>query len=664
MGKYENLAREIVSNVGGRENISSLTHCITRLRFKLKDESKANDDIIKDMEGVVTVMKSGGQYQVVIGNHVPEVYADVMPLIDLEEDSTDKEDDARSQNLFNRAIDVISGIFQPILGIMAACGMVKGFNALFIALGLYSDTSGGYLVLNAIGDGLFNYMPLFLGYTAAKKFRLKPMLGLVIGAIMCYPTIQNSALAAGGDVLYTLFRGTVFESSVYTEFFGIPLIAMNYTGTVIPVIFVVYFASKCEKFFNKFIPDLVKFFFVPMLTLVIAIPAGFLLIGPLATFGSAIIAEAVMSVRNFSPMLAGAIVGLTWQVLVIFGLHWGFIPVYINNIMTNGYDNVMMPFFACTFATSAVVLAIFFKTKNKQLKEMALPNFISGIFGVTEPAIYGILLPLKKPFIISCIVGGIGGGFYGAFNFRKFMMGGMGIFEFPAMIEPDGSMGNLIVAVAGVAITMVIAFAATMILYRDKAVTETVNKDGNEKVNAKENVYDSVQDSRQILFSAKAVNEEQKSMYKQMDIGSPVKGKVLKLESIKDDAFASGVLGKGAAVLPEEGNVFAPANGVVSTLFPTLHALGMETEEGVEILIHIGLDTVQLNGEGFEAMVKEGDRVQKGQLLIKFDKDFIEEKGFCLETPVIVTNSDDYLGVIEVAGNQINPGENLLKILR
>ena len=664
MGKYENLAREIVSNVGGRENISSLTHCITRLRFKLKDESKANDEIIKDMDGVVTVMKSGGQYQVVIGNHVPEVYADVMPLIDLEEDSTDKEDDARSQNLFNRAIDVISGIFQPILGIMAACGMVKGFNALFIALGLYSDTSGGYLVLNAIGDGLFNYMPLFLGYTAAKKFRLKPMLGLVIGAIMCYPTIQNSALAAGGDVLYTLFRGTVFESSVYTEFFGIPLIAMNYTGTVIPVIFVVYFASKCEKFFNKFIPDLVKFFFVPMLTLVIAIPAGFLLIGPLATFGSAIIAEAVMSVRNFSPMLAGAIVGLTWQVLVIFGLHWGFIPVYINNIMTNGYDNVMMPFFACTFATSAVVLAIFFKTKNKQLKEMALPNFISGIFGVTEPAIYGILLPLKKPFIISCIVGGIGGGFYGAFNFRKFMMGGMGIFEFPAMIEPDGSMGNLIVAVAGVAITMVIAFAATMILYRDKAVTETVNKDGNEKVNAKENVYDSVQDSRQILFSAKAVNEEQKSMYKQMDIGSPVKGKVLKLESIKDDAFASGVLGKGAAVLPEEGNVFAPANGVVSTLFPTLHALGMETEEGVEILIHIGLDTVQLNGEGFEAMVKEGDRVQKGQLLIKFDKDFIEEKGFCLETPVIVTNSDDYLGVIEVAGNQINPGENLLKILR
>lgn len=205
---------------------------------------------------------------------------------------------------------------------------------------------------------------------------------------------------------------------------------MNYTGTVIPVIFVVYFASKCEKLFSKFIPDLVKFFFVPMLTLLVALPVGFVVIGPIATFGSNIIADVVISIRDFSPMVAGAIVGLTWQILVIFGLHWGFIPVYINNIQLNGYDNVMMPFFACTFATSAVVLAIFFKTKNRKLKEMCLPNFISGIFGVTEPAIYGITLPLKKPFIISCIAGMIGGGFYGAFNFRKFSMGGMGILSF------------------------------------------------------------------------------------------------------------------------------------------------------------------------------------------------------------------------------------------
>ncbi|CUM91874.1 beta-glucoside-specific PTS transporter subunit IIABC [Blautia hydrogenotrophica] len=655
MGKYENLAKDIVRNVGGKENVSSLTHCITRLRFKLKDESKANDEVLKDMEGVVTVMKSGGQYQVVIGNHVPEVYADVMPLLGLEEGEASQEDegDEKSKNLFNRMIDVISGIFQPILGIMAACGMVKGFNALFVALGLYTDTCGGYLILNAIGDGLFTFMPVFLGYTAAKKFNMKPMLGLVIGAIMCYPSIQNSALSAGGEALYTLFQGTMFESQVYTDFFGIPLIAMDYTGTVVPVIFVVYFASKCEKLFQKFIPDLVKFFFVPMLTLLVAIPAGLLIIGPLATFGSTLIAEGVMAVRNFSPLLAGGIVGLFWQILVIFGLHWGFIPVYINNIMTNGFDNVMMPFFACTFATSAVVLAIFCKTKNRHLKEMALPNFISGIFGVTEPAIYGILLPLKKPFIISCVAGGIGGAFYGAFNFRKFMVGGMGIFELPAMIEPDGSWGNFIVALAGIGITMVIAFAATMILYKDKNEETVAQTDEGQKKTVKADEK-----------AEKETQEKPEKLFAQVEIASPMKGKVLKLESIKDDAFASAVLGKGAAVLPEEGKVYAPADGVISTLFPTLHALGMETDEGVELLIHIGLDTVQLNGEGFEAKVSQGDRVKKGQLLVTFDKEFIESKGYCMETPVIVTNTDDFLEVVEIGEGETVPGDGLLKVLK
>ncbi len=657
MGKYENLARDIVKSVGGKENVSSLTHCITRLRFKLKDESKAQDDIIKNMSGVVTVMKSGGQYQVVIGNHVPEVYADVMPLLGLEDGIASEEEDTSKGNLFNRFIDIISGIFQPILGIMAACGMVKGLNALFVAMGLYSDTCGGHLILNAIGDGLFYFLPLFLGYTAAKKFQLKPMLGLVIGAIMCYPSIQNSALSAANEPLYTLFQGSMFESIVYTDFFKIPMIAMDYTGTVIPIIFVVYFASKCEKFFNKFIPDLVKFFFVPMLTLLVSIPVGLLIIGPLATFGSTIIATTVISIRNFSPLLAGAIVGLTWQILVIFGLHWGFIPVYINNIMTNGYDNVMMPFFACTFATSAVVLAIFFKTKNKQLKEMALPNFISGIFGVTEPAIYGILLPLKKPFIISCIAGCIGGGFYGAFNFRKFMMGGMGIFEFPAMIEPDGSMGNLIVAVVGVILTMIIAFVATMILYKDEDETKKAEQSKEQRESKGENAAKGKADENE--------KEEKKraAIMEQIEVVSPIKGQVIRMENMKDDAFASGVLGRGVAILPEEGKVYAPADAVVSAIFPTLHAIGLKTKEGMEILIHVGLDTVQLEGKGFEAKIKQGDTVKQGQLLLKFDKDFIEKQGFSLETPVLISNADDYLEIVETNAKRVNVGESLLTVL-
>lgn len=707
MGKYEQLAKEIVRNIGGRENVSGLTHCITRLRFKLRDEKKANDDVLKKMDGVVTVMKSGGQYQVVIGNHVPEVYEDVMELLGPDQDGTagggaggtagggaggsaggrhadgspGGGDAGEKGSLFNRAIDVISGIFQPILGIMAACGMVKGLNALFVAMGLYTAAGGGYLILNAVGDGLFYFLPLFLGYTAAKKFGLKPMIGLVIGAIMCYPSVQAGALSAGGEALYTLFAGSIFESEVYMEFFGIPMIAMDYTGTVIPVIFVVYFASLCEKFFSRFVPDLVKFFFVPMLTLLVAVPAGFIVIGPLAVFGSTVIATAVMTVRNFSPMLAGAIVGLTWQILVIFGLHWGFIPVYINNIMTLGYDNVMMPFFACTFATSAAVLAVFFKTKDRKLKEMALPNFISGIFGVTEPAIYGITLPLKTPFVISCIAGCIGGGFYGAFNFRKFMMGGMGIFEFPAMIEPDGGMGNLIVAVVGVAITMAVAFGATMVFYKDKdeekretdGIEEGIggrDQDDVSKTDSPDSPDSSDSpdspDSLDSPDSSDAPDSRRnmvKPMVKAIEIASPIKGKVLSLEDLQDAAFASGVLGKGAAVLPEEGKVYAPVDGTVTALFPTLHAIGIVSEEGVEVLIHIGLNTVQLDGRGFEAAVAQGDRVEKGQLMITFDREMMEAEGFCMETPVIITNSAAYLDVVDEKRERVKAGERLLAVI-
>ena len=639
MGKYKQLAQDIIKNVGGKENINGLTHCITRLRFKLKDESIANDDVLKNMGDIVTVMKSGGQYQVVIGNHVEAVYKDVVEIIDLDNLNTSSET-KKSGNILDKGIDIISGIFQPVLGIMAACGMLKGLNALFVALGLYSATSGGYMVINAAGDALFTFLPLFLGYTSAKKFGLKPMLGLALGAAMCYPAIQGSSISAGADAMYTLFKGTMFASPVYIDFFGLPIISMDYTGTVVPIIFVVYFASKCEKLFNKFVPDLVKFFFVPMLTLLVTLPVALIVIGPIATFGSTLISEAVLSIRDFSPLLAGAIVGFSWQILVIFGLHWGFIPVYINNVMTLGYDNVMMPFFACTFATSAVVLAIFIKTKDKKLKEMAIPNFISGIFGVTEPAIYGMLLPLKKPFIISCIASGIGGAFYGFFNLRKFITGGMGIFELPAMIEPNGGMGNLIVALSGMAISMVVAFVLTMILYKDKEeVKEVENK---------------VKEETKEVKSTKLEKEI---------VVSPIKGEVLNLSDIEDAAFSSGVLGQGVAIIPSDGKVVAPVNGVVTTLFPSLHAIGILSDEGVEVLIHIGLNTVQLEGRGFEACIKQGDRITKGQTILKFDIDVIKEAGYSVVTPIVVTNSSQFLDVVQTESKNIELEDNLITVI-
>lgn len=639
MGKYQELAADIVRNVGGRENVAGLVHCITRLRFTLKDESLANDDVLKGMSGVVTVMKSGGQYQVVIGNHVAEVYEDVLPLLDLREDGDVNQADgsgAGKKRLLDRAIDVVSGIFQPILGIMAACGMLKGFNTLFEALGFYTETSGIYMVINAAGDALFNFLPLFLGYTAAKKFHLKPMLGLAVGAAMCYPSIQLGSLEAGGTALYTLFEGTMFASPVYLTFLGIPVIAANYTGTVIPVILAVWFASKCEKLFNRIVPDLVKFFFVPMLTLLVTLPVTLLLLGPAATFGSILISEFTLAIRDFSPLVAGAVVGFTWQILVIFGLHWGFIPVYINNVMTLGYDNVMMPFFACTFATSAVVLAIFFKTRDKKLKEMAIPNFISGIFGVTEPAIYGILLPLKKPFVISCIAGGIGGAFYGHFNFRKFILGGMGIFELPNMMNPDGTMGNIIVAFAGIAISMAVGFVLTMMFYRDE----------------KEKVQKLAEDTESL---SEKVEEE-------ITVYSPLKGTVIPLDQVEDEAFSSGVLGKGAAVIPEEGVLWAPADGTISAMFPTGHAIGMVTESGAEVLMHVGMDTVKLNGEGFKPLIKAGDQVRKGQPLLGFDMKLIQETGYSLVTPVLVTNYMQYGEIRTLKTGAADRGEALLSV--
>lgn len=634
MGKYEQLARDIITHVGGKENISSLTHCVTRLRFQLKDESKADDDILKNMDGVVTVMKSAGQYQVVIGNHVSMVYADACELAGISEANSQSEK-TQHKNIFDALIDTISGIFQPILGIMTAAGMLKGLNALFLALGWYADGSGTAIFMNTIGDALFMYLPVMLGYTSAKKFGLKPFVGLVIGAALCYPAIQLSALSGGGDPLYVLFSGSLFESPVYMDIFGIPMIALDYTSSVVPVILICYFASKVQNGFNRIIPETLRFFFVPMFTLFIALLCGFLVIGPVATFASNLIAGGIMSIRDFSPMLAGALVGGFWQILVIFGLHWGFIPVYINNIATIGFDNVMMPFFGATFAQTAVVIAIMIKTRDKKLKSLCVPAAISGVFGITEPAIYGITLPRKKPFIISCIASAIAGAYFGFANLREFIMGGMGIFEFPAMIDPaTNSLDSLYVGVIGAIAAMVIGFVLTMIFFKD----------------------DKMEDTKEEKTSQPASELLDKEV-----ISMPIQGKVLPLSEVKDSAFSQGIIGKGLAISPSLGEVSSPVNGVVTTLFPTYHAIGITSDSGVEILIHIGMDTVQLEGKFFTPHISQGDHVSIGQKLMSFDMKGIQDAGYSLTTPVVITNSANYLDVLETG---LNSQEDLLTIVR
>lgn len=631
MGKYTDLAEKIVVNVGGRDNIISLKHCITRLRFQLKDESKANDEILKELDGVVTVMKAGGQYQVVIGNQVAQVFDEVQKVANLQEATKQDETPPEKRSLFNIFIDTISGIFQPILPALSAAGVIKGFNTLFISLGWYSQTSGTYALLNAIGDAMFMFLPILLGLTAANKFKLNQYVGLIIGAALCYPAIQVGALSEAGKPLYTLFSGTVFQSEVYQTFLGIPIVSLNYTSTVIPVILICYFAAKVEHALNKVIADTVKFFFVPILTLLVSLILGFLLIGPLATFGSNLVGSGILAVRNVSPMLAGALVAGLWQVLVVFGLHWGIIPIYFNNIVTNGFDNVMMPYYCTTFVTTAVVVAMIIKTKNKKLKKLGIPAAISGILGVTEPAIYGLLLPKKKPLLISCLVSAVIGGFYGFFNLRKFAMGGMGFFELPGMIDPKtNSLDNMYIALIGIGLSLVLGFVATMIFWKD-----------DEPIAEQETEIKTVQ------------NEV---------IQAPIKGKIVSLSEVKDNVFSKGFIGKGLAIDVTEGVVKAPVSGEITTVFPTGHAIGLTSDKGAEILIHIGMDTVNLEGKYFTPLVKVGDHVKAGQEILRFDLEKIKDAGYSLITPVVITNTDAYTDVLETGLSKQDTSEMLTTI--
>ncbi|MGL5416252.1 MAG: beta-glucoside-specific PTS transporter subunit IIABC [Clostridium sp.] len=630
--KYEKLAQDIIENVGGKENVNGLTHCITRLRFKLKDEKKANTDILKNMEGVVTVVKSGGQYQVVIGNHVPDVFNAVITVGKFSFGQNDNDEKEEKMTPFNKLIDIISGIFAPTLGFLAGTGMLKGFNALFLALGWLTPESGTYIILNAIGDSLFYFFPIFLGFNAAKKFKANQFLGMCIGAALVYPSIVGGM---SGEPLYTLFQGTLIESPVYLTFLGIPVILMNYTSSVIPVIVATYFGGKLEKLFKKIVPDVVKTFLVPLFTLLVIVPITFIVIGPITTWASQLVGAGTLAVYNFSPIVAGIVLGGFWQVFVIFGLHWGLIPIAILNLTTQGFDSILALSFVASFAQTAVVMAIFLRTKDKKLKSLSIPAVISGLFGVTEPAIYGITLPRIKTFIISCIGAGVGGAIIGFAEVKGYVMGGLGVFGFFNFINPNGDTSKVFSAMIAVLVGMAVSFVLTLILYKEEKQGQPINN---------------------------TINSNEELITKEI-IGSPLNGEIVPLKEVKDEAFSGGILGKGIAILPTEGKVVSPVDGVLTTLFPTGHAIGIKSDSGAEILIHVGMDTVQLEGKYFKAKAKQGERIKKGQLLLEFDVEKIKKAGFDIITPVIVTNSDNYLEVIEVKEKTITFKENLLNVV-
>lgn len=478
--KYDGLARIIIQNVGGKNNIISVAHCITRLRFKLKDESKANKEVLESTDGVIKVMQAGGQYQVVIGNQVNDVYDAVLEVghlaaagaVDEEGNAVEETSGGGKKSPVSLLIDVISGTLQPTLGVMAATGIIKGLLALFDFLGLIPAASGTYQVWYAVADGFFYFMPIVLGYTAAKKFKVNEFIGMAIGIALCYPAMVNST---AGTVLGTVFTGTAFEMSYYLTFFGIPVImpASGYTSSVVPIILAVAIAAPLEHWLKKVIPDVIKLFVVPFVTLIVMVPLTYLVIGPIASILCSILSlffNAIYSIPVVGGLIGGVLIGAFWQVLVIFGLHWSLVPLAMINYSLLGYDFILSPYFCVSFAQTFVVLAIVLKTKDEKLKKIAIPAFISGIFGVTEPAIYGVTLPKKTPFIYSCIAGAIGGAFTGLMRTRSYSIGGLGLFGLPSFIDTTGVMGltNMIYILIAILIASVAGFAMTYVLYKDE----------------------------------------------------------------------------------------------------------------------------------------------------------------------------------------------------
>ncbi|MDF7671784.1 beta-glucoside-specific PTS transporter subunit IIABC [Lactobacillus sp. ESL0701] len=643
---YEDLSQKIITNVGGKDNVASVVHCTTRLRFKLKDEKKANDAAMKSTDGVISLVKSGGQYQVVIGNNVADVYDTLIKVGGFSDGGEVDDDyvDTSNMSIADRFIDLISGIFNPILGPMCAAGMIKGFNAMFVALGWEAQTSGTYVVLNAIGDSLFYFLPVILGISAAKKFKLDGYLGATIGAALCYPTIV--AMNSSKTTLFTLFKGTIFQAPIHMTFLGIPVISMNYTSSVIPIILAIWFASKVHKLARKIIPDVVKTFLVPFMVLLITIPVTFIVIGPIATWLGNAIAAGVSAVYNFSPILAGVLMGAFWQVFVIFGVHWGFVAVMMTNIAAMGYDPILGLSLAASFAQTGVVAAIIFQTKNEKTRSLAIPAVVSGIFGVTEPAIYGVTLPRKKPFYISCIASAIGGGLIGMFGTKVYIMAGMGIFSIPDAISKNGIDMRVYGLIIAMAVATVLGFVMQM-LFGKSSVDAPLD---GEAVPAGAAVAEGNANAE---VETIANDEAADTAVKAEVVAAPLNGTVVDLKDVKDKVFSSGAMGQGAAIEPSEGKVYSPVNGKIAMVFPTGHAIGLRSDNGAEVMIHIGMDTVELDGKGFKTLVEKDQTVKVGDPLIEFDIAAIKKAGYVVTTPVIVTNSKDYNDVKVLADGQV-----------
>lgn len=626
---YKSLAEVILQNVGGNGNVTGLTHCATRLRFNLKDESKAKTDVLKKTKGVMGVVSSGGQYQVIIGSDVANVYKEIQALGNF--DGSAKGDAKDDRSIGAKLIDTLSGVFTPILPAITAAGMLKAILALIVAFKWVDNTSTTYQVLNFMGDAAFYFLPILLADSAAKKFKCNPYMAMMLGGILLHPNFVSLV-------------NTAKEAGTAITIFGLPIYKATYSSSVVPIILTVWLMSYVEPIADKVSPKPVKFFVKPLITAIVTGIFALCLIGPIGYIIGNAIASALVSVDNFCGWLVPGIIGLVSPLLVMTGTHYGLVPVSINNRLTMGYDSFINPgMLASNVAQGGAALAVAVRTKKEDVKALASSAGITAVCGITEPALYGVTLKYRSAMYATMAAGGISGVFLGIVKARTFAGGSPGFLVLPGYIGGD-SLNNFYMATAGAVLAVVLGFIFSFVLFKENEEEETVQA--------------------QAVPAAAATAESAPSAMSGASVKAPVNGKAVSLKEVNDPTFSEEILGKGAAIIPSDGHVVSPVKGTVVTIFDTLHAIGLKSDDGVEVLIHIGLDTVKLNGKYFTARAKSGDRVEIGTPLVDVDIAKVKEAGYDVITPVIISNTFEYGDVLGVEGQNVKAGDNLIKAVK
>lgn len=600
---YHKTAMELLKELGGNDNITNVTHCATRLRFILKDESIVNKDKVAKIPGVITTVQAGGQFQVVIGNHVKDAYEHMIKMVTIDEEAA-KGTGNKKVGIVSRIIDVISAIFAPFLYTLAACGILQGILGVLVALNAIDTAGGTYQILNFISWTAFTFLPVLIAVTASKKFGVNTFIALVIACALVCPDYIAMVNAA---------------KPVY--FLGMKVQLLSYTSSVIPIILSIWIASYVQKFFDKYLPIVIRNLFTPMFTIAIMVPLTLLAFGPIGNTIGGAIGGIYNTLYNLSPIVAGLVVGGLWEVLVIFGVHWGITPVTVGNYANLGYDTFTGLQASAVFSQAGATFGVFLKTKNKDMKGVSASAAITGLFGITEPAIYGVNLRLKKPMICGCIAGAVGGAIGGAFHAVSWSYNMPGIATLPAYFKA-GHLTPFIGLVISIVVAFVLGAVLTYIVgFEDEADDETKEIETSNETTE--------------------TNGEATS-----EFVAPVTGNVIPVNQVKDEAFASEAMGKGVGIEPENGKVYAPFDGNVDAVFPTGHLVGLSDENGAEVLIHIGVDTVKLEGKGFKTYVSQGDKVKKGDLLVEFDVELLKKEGYDATVMFITTDTSKDVQVL------------------